>query len=133
MKTYKAKSSAKRAANNMVVKYPEVISFNIEEIDGLWSINIVVPNGDYNEALLNIVNGIDVKNEKTQPKKTKKVYENSSSCLTPCQVVWDIAEEMGVEAKRKDVLAACEEAGVTFYTARTQYQKYKEALRGIIK
>ena len=74
----------------------------------------------------------EVKKEETSPKKTKRVYANSSSCGSPCEVVWNIASEMK-GAKRKEVLAACEEAGVTFYTARTQYQKYQEALRGDVK
>lgn len=66
---------------------------------------------------------------KESPEKTKRVYENSSSCLKPCEVVWNIAEKMK-GSKRKEILAECEKAGVTFYTARTQYQKYMEACRG---
>ena len=137
MKTYKAKSSANRAAKTMVVKYPEIVSFNVEEIDGEWSINIKVENEKYNKDLLKIANHIEpvtiTKETKKAKKKTKRVYENSSSAPSPCSLVWSIAEEMGTEAKRKDVLARCVEEGVAFYTARTQYQKYKEALRGDIK
>ena len=58
----------------------------------------------------------------------KKEIVHKSTIGSPCRVVWDIAEEME-GAKRKDVLAACVEAGVAFYTARTQYQKYREALK----
>lgn len=52
-----------------------------------------------------------------------------SAIGSPCRVVWDIAEEM-TGAKRKDIIAACTAAGIAFYTARTQYQKYTEALKG---
>ncbi|MBL4904325.1 MAG: hypothetical protein JKY62_17005 [Desulfocapsa sp.] len=113
MKTFKAKSSVKRA----------IIKTYGKEV---FEAGKVVPIGEawgFEPAIL-------VEEEK---KKTKRVYENSSSCQNPCKLVWDIAEKMGVDAKRKDVLKAAEEAGVTFYTARTQYQKYKEALRGDVK
>lgn len=53
---------------------------------------------------------------------------HKSTVASPCQVVWDIAEQME-GAKRKDILAACVEAGIAFYTARTQYQKYREAVK----
>lgn len=119
MKTYKAKSSAIRAAKKAYgSKWNEEGILVV--VKGLWGFEHR-PNKPV------------VKEEKTSPKKTKRVYANLSSCGKPCKVVWDIAMEMGNEAKRKDVLAACEEAGVTFYTARTQYQKYKEALRGDVK
>lgn len=112
MKTFKAKSSVKRWA---------VKAFGTEVFE--------VGTVEQDEAGLFYFKAATIKEET----KSKKVYANSSSCGRPCQVVWTIAEEMGLEAKRKDVLAKCEEAGVTFYTARTQYQKYKEALRGDVK
>ena len=55
-----------------------------------------------------------------------------STVVSPCKLVWDIAGTME-GSPRKDIIAACQEAGVAFYTARTQYQKYTEAKRGIIK
>ncbi len=56
----------------------------------------------------------------------------SSTIKNPCLVVWEIATEMttvagGVPAKRKDILQACVDRGVNFYTARTQYQLWKQA------
>ena len=53
---------------------------------------------------------------------------HKSTIGSPCRVVWDIAESMP-DSKRKDVLAECVKQGVAFYTARTQYQKYREALK----
>ena len=47
-----------------------------------------------------------------------------------CAVVWGIAEKMLKDgAKRKNIIEACVEHGVAYYTARTQYQKYTEAVR----
>jgi hypothetical protein len=46
---------------------------------------------------------------------------HKSEIESPCFVVWDTADKM-VGARRKDVIAACVEKGVAFYTARTQYQ-----------
>lgn len=47
-------------------------------------------------------------------------------------VVWDICKDMMPEATRKDVIAACIEAGVAANTARTQYQAYRKAC-GMVK
>ena len=49
-----------------------------------------------------------------------------SEIPTPCSVVWDIASSME-GAKRKDVIAECTKQGIAFYTARTQYQLWKQA------
>ena len=46
-----------------------------------------------------------------------------STIESPCFIVWDTADKMSKQgARRKDVIAACVEKGVAFYTARTQYQ-----------
>lgn len=41
----------------------------------------------------------------------------------PCDRVWAIAEAMQGE-RRKDIIAACVDQGVAYYTARTQYQHW---------
>ncbi len=52
-----------------------------------------------------------------------------STVKSPCQIVWETASEMQKKGgfTRKDVLAACMEKGVAYYTARTQYQQWKAA------
>lgn len=48
-------------------------------------------------------------------------------------IVWDIAAEYLKAGKaRKDIIAACVEAGVNINTARTQYQAYRKAA-GLVK
>lgn len=107
-KVYKAKSSAKRAAKAALAKAPEgsLIAYSP---DGL-SFEIAVP----------------VVEAKEKPEILRK-----SAMSGACALVWDIAEQgLANGLKRKDIIAQCVEAGVAFYTARTQYQKYTEALRG---
>lgn len=54
----------------------------------------------------------------------------------PVALVWKIADRMFAEAagdekpRRKDVMQAAQDAGVTFYTARTQYQAWFSATNG---
>lgn len=50
---------------------------------------------------------------------------NASTVDSPVKRVWAIADSMP-EAKRKDVIAACVAEGIAFFTARTQYQKWKQ-------
>ncbi len=53
-----------------------------------------------------------------------------STAPSPVALVWEIAHNAWAAAtkeapvRRKDVVAACREAGIAYYTARTQYQAY---------
>ena len=53
---------------------------------------------------------------------------NKSTVASPVRQVWAIADSMP-GAKRKDIVAACVEQGIAFFTARTQYQKWNQARR----
>jgi len=53
---------------------------------------------------------------------------HESTIQRPCKQVWHIADSMP-GAKRKDVLAACVKAGIAFFTARTQYQQWRQCLK----
>lgn len=50
-------------------------------------------------------------------------YVQFSTIVRPCKQVWHIADSMP-NATRKQVLKACIDAGIAFYTARTQYQQW---------
>jgi len=106
MNTYKAKSSAKRAA----VK--------------------AVGSEAFKAGSIKITKGGEFYFQPAEKKQTPSLVKvtNKSSIDSPCAKVWQIAGEME-GARRKDIIAACEKAGIAFYTARTQYQKYREALR----
>lgn len=59
--------------------------------------------------------------------KGEKKITHKSEIESPVKFVWDTATRMFAEnpnTKRKDVLKACEDAGVAYYTARTQYQQW---------
>jgi hypothetical protein len=61
-----------------------------------------------------------------------KVPVSRSSVVRPVKLVHCIASEMyeqNPELKRKDVIAACEAAGIATHTARTQYQIWAQAMR----
>lgn len=56
----------------------------------------------------------------------------SSTVTRPTKAVWDIAEKMkkaNPDARRKDILEACQKAGIAYYTARTQYQLWFQATK----
>lgn len=65
-------------------------------------------------------------NDLEAPKNAPRGPRGTSTVDGPCYTTWAIADDMP-GAKRKDVIAACQAAGVTFYTARTQYQKWSKA------
>ena len=54
---------------------------------------------------------------------------HASSIESPCKAVWEIADEMKLSnptAKRAVILAECVSRGIAYYTARTQYQQWRE-------
>jgi hypothetical protein len=106
MKTYSAKSSVIRAIKKAGEKVEDYTIAQDE--DGKW----------YGEKVTKIA-----------PRSTAK--PNKSAIENPCRFVWEKAEEMHkVEGiRRKDVLEACVEAGVAYYTARTQYQQWRSATK----
>lgn len=59
------------------------------------------------------------------PRKPTYVSE-ASTAERPTKHVWAIADSMP-GAARKEVIAACREAGIAFGTARTQYQQWYKA------
>jgi hypothetical protein len=73
---------------------------------------------------------------KKQPKaKQAGTYEAmkanrspTSSVENPVRAMWDLCDA-NTDKKRKDVIALAVEAGINFYTARTQYQLWLTAYR----
>lgn len=59
---------------------------------------------------------------------TEAKPRNKSTVASPVRQVWAIADSMP-GAKRKDIVAACVEQGIAFFTAGTQYQKWNQARR----
>jgi len=67
-----------------------------------------------------------------QSTKKEVVMLRKSTIESPSKRVWEIAEQMKAanpNVRRKDVIAACVEQGIAYYTARTQYQLWFKASR----
>lgn len=55
-------------------------------------------------------------------------HTGASTVEHPVQAMWNLCDKMQT-ARRKDVIAAAVEMGVSYYTARTQYQLWLSAFR----
>lgn len=68
----------------------------------------------------------------TEPGAIENPFRGKSSVSEPVNRTWDIADRMFQEARnnglarprRKDVVERCMARGITYYTARTQYQAW---------
>ena len=145
MKTFKAKSSVSRWAKKEIgTDWKELGGVEMND-EGLFYFQpntvVVVTKEEFKKELAKAIlfpEEVTMAEDLTEEVKpvveevsdyvVKKPILHKSTIGSPCRIVWDIAEEM-VGAKRKDIIAACVEAGIAFYTARTQYQKYTEALK----
>jgi len=137
MKLYAAKSSALRAAKAAGLEHYEII-----EQDGQFGFRpIEAEDASEGEAL----EAMEQERDEAQNPDAPEVPEeapadepqqeeapapvvkarNASTVESPVKRVWAIADSMP-EAKRKDVIAACVAEGIAFFTARTQYQKWKQ-------
>ena len=133
MKLYAAKSSALRAAKAAGLEHYEII-----EQDGQFGFRpIEAEDASEGEALEAMEQERDeaqnpdapeVQADEPQPEEAPAPVvktRNASTVESPVKRVWAIADSMP-EAKRKDVIAACVAEGIAFFTARTQYQKWKQ-------
>ena len=65
------------------------------------------------------------KRDRTHPEAAKKKRPGPQAA-GPVARVWEIASSMP-DAARKDVVAACLAKGINVHTARTQYQRWRQA------
>lgn len=130
MKTYSTKANAIRAAKVAGLEQCEII-----EQDGQFGFRpIEAEDSSEGEALEAMeqerdeAQNPDAPADEPQPEEAPAPVvktRNASTVESPVKRVWAIADSMP-EAKRKDVIAACVEEGIAFFTARTQYQKWKQ-------
>lgn len=59
-------------------------------------------------------------------------YSNKSTIEGAVSASWDYFDSKP-EQRRKDAIAGAVEIGITYYTARTQYQKWFKARKGVAK
>ena len=132
MKLYAAKSSALRAAKAAGLEQYEII-----ELDGQFGFRpIEAEDASEGEAL----EAMEQERDETQNPDAPEVQadapapvvkvRNASTVESPTRRVWAIADELHAanpDVRRKDIMAACEAAGIAFFTARTQIQKWMKA------
>lgn len=146
MKTYSTKANANRAAKTAGL---EAGKFNVLEIDGRFILEVIktdlfdeaAAEAEY-EALQKRQAEIAEEAAKAKAKWLEEMIPynpqmllgytpmvssvkevKSSSAKKPVKLVWEIADKMWGES-RKDIIAACVEAGIAYNTARTQYQAF---------
>lgn len=147
-KSYKAKSSVRRAAKGME-------GFNMDTLEVLQDENgewygtdgwgteeqqeVVLESNEDLETKLEVAldddpdyNPEDETAGDFKPAETIIEKPNASSIKRPCIMVWEICEQMKGE-RRGVVLAKCVESGIAYNTARTQYQQWFVASRGETK
>jgi hypothetical protein len=133
MKTYTTKANANRAAKNIIKKFEVVeTAFATPFADG-YTLEITIVAGEEAPVELKDFQVIEtllpvVEEEVKDLAETKpaKIIKRKSDISGPCSEVWNICDAM-VGARRKDVIEACVQSGIAFYTARTQYQQWKKA------
>lgn len=146
-KSYKAKSSARRAAKAIEGFNMETLEV-LQDDEGMWygtdgwgseeqQETVLESNEDLEEkiavALEEDYNPEDETKEDYQPAQTVvSTPLKQSSVKSPCKMVWDICEEMK-GTRRGLVLQACVDKGIAYNTARTQYQQWLVASRGETK
>lgn len=85
-----------------------------------------------NTASLTAPSANDAKKERA-PAIANPELRGTSTVAKPTRLVWTIADRMSARkggATRGQVLAECQKKGITYYTARTQYQLWKADKEG---
>jgi hypothetical protein len=144
LKGYSAKGKAKTALERQAAKLPEeveVLGVDYKKgEDGKWyghidvemTGNVEVPFVLEAMAGFHVVMSQPVEqpaDDKPAPATKPRGPRGHSTIDGPCYTTWAVADDME-GAKRGEVIKACQELGVAFYTARTQYQKWSKARKG---
>lgn len=116
MKLYAVKSSAIRAAKAAGLEQYEIV-----EQDGQFGFRpIEAEDASEGEAL----EAMEQERDEAQNPDAPEVQADAPAPVVKTRNASTV--DSMPEAKRKDVIAACVEEGIAFFTARTQYQKWKQ-------
>ncbi len=152
MKTYELRSSAVRAAKNAGLKDEEFEVVKVWQKGGKSSwqftakgestgavatedvpavaIENVSPSSETGAAT-EVPTAEPVPQAEPTPEPVAKVERVRESTIEkPTKAVWTIADEMKAanpNVTRKEIVDECIRRGVAFYTARTQYQRWRKA------
>jgi len=100
-KFYSNKQNAKRAA---IAAKLDLNKCELTEVDGMFAYVPMQQASDIKQGL---------------------PFVRNSTIVRPCKQVWHIADGMP-GSSRKQVMEACINSGIAFYTARTQYQLWAQ-------
>lgn len=126
-KTYSSKSTAKRALKR---KYNDDVAARVDEFLTKKGGKLALDFDAIDETLA--AEAAELKKQKHKAENTTIQDEilRVSEIESPCATVWAIAEQMeeaDPNVRRKDIIQACVDQGIAYYTARTQVQHYKQA------
>ena len=124
MQTFKQKSSLTRnlKKNGIDVSTGEILQNDA----GGWFFQNAAAKAAHEARLAKTTKNVKSADTEKAPILRKSEIES------PCAVVWTLADTM-TDARRKDVIAAAVAKGVAFYTARTQYQLWRQASKASAK
>ena len=137
MKTYSTKANAIRAAKAAgwvpgdyeIIEVGDKFGYQLNEAeDTSEGEALEVMEQERDEA-----QNPDAPADEPQPEEAPEPVaktRNASTVESPTRKVWAITDELRAanpDVRRKDIMAACEAAGIAFFTARTQIQKWMKA------
>lgn len=142
MKTYATASNARRAARAAITdvdKAQEEVHFTIETIGDRYTWRRVqteakAPTAPKAEPIAPPAAGeyAEPPEDASQPDDVIDTYVDTGPKKEyrkgAVREVWDICEA-NQDLRRKDVIAICVSKGINFYTARTQYQAWRTAMK----
>jgi hypothetical protein len=127
-----------QAGNSWLVVQGDTVKYTAKSRSGARTLSLITLPG---QEALRVVKSADVHLDVvacpdpvkvTKAPKTPRVKApaipmfHESTIDSPCSVVWGEAEATP-DARRVEVIARCVAKGVAFYTARTQYQLWRQA------
>lgn len=131
-KTYSTPANARRAAKGFIAKADmENIEVEVRAVEEGAVVILTFPEVDNELAAAARERGFnviqpDVEGATQERRASGYINETSRVDGPVCAMVWDICDEL-VGQPRKDVIAECRRRGIAYGTARTQYQKWKQA------
>ncbi|MDI6528801.1 hypothetical protein QMA71_24980 [Pseudomonas otitidis] len=137
MKTYSTKANAIRAAKAAgwvpgdyeIIEVGDKFGYQLNEAEDTSEGEALEVMEQERDEAQNPDAPADEPQPEEAPAPVAKV-RNASTVESPTRRVWAIADELHAanpDVRRKDIMAACEAAGIAFFTARTQIQKWMKA------
>jgi len=148
-KTYSSRSNVRRAAKTAGIETYEIVkakggfAYQYVEVEAAPVAEVeAAPVAEATVESIMELNAAPVaggspsvlpEDEVAAPAKDDDDKRHRSVPMSPTKLVWHIADAMlakNPNVSRKEIMAECDRQGIAYYTARTQIQLWKKALRG---